>query len=121
MEPRTDKVHVRNEILANLIHHEIAEALDKAHHRLDLAEFAPLIVGHETFRPALPRTCSAKGAAKPADGFAVEKRDAGGQGCHLPLKTLSQIGPKPRVSFELKGVRRSEEHTSELQSRQYIV
>ena len=53
VEPGGDALDAGHQVLADVVHHVVAEPLEQAHDRLRLAEQLPLLVGHEPLHPVL--------------------------------------------------------------------
>ena len=63
-----------HELAPDLVHDVVAEALEQAHHRLGLAEQAPLLVAHQPLHPVLAAALAAQRPAEPAHRLAAHAR-----------------------------------------------
>ena len=72
VEARADPLDVRDQVVADLVHDVVAEALEQAHHGLGLAEQAALLLAHEPLHPVLAAALAAERASEAAHGLAAE-------------------------------------------------
>ena len=106
VEPGADLGDARHEIAADLVHDVVAEPLEQAHHRLDLAEERLLLGAHHRLDPVLPAGLAADRAAEAADRLAAEPAGVLAEQRQLALQAIGEVRAQPRVRLELEGVGR---------------
>ena len=101
-----DPLHARHELLPDVIHHVVAEALEQAHHGLCLAEQAALLLAHELLHPVPAVTLAAERAAEPAHRVPAKPARIAPEQRQLSLEATGQVRPQPGMGLEFERVRR---------------